>query len=258
MKLDSNGFIKTLPSIDFQPEFQAIINDAKNSLLLALGSQLHSVYLYGSVAKGCAIEGVSDLDICVILTDQPDYHSINIIADIRKVIMSKYQVVSKVDFDIGSLSEVLAPENLYSWGYWLKHHCRCLFGDDLACRFNLFKPSKAIAIAVNGDFVEVLDGYAHSLSNISDEIEHKQLQRAAARKLIRSTNLLRANEDVGWPETLDEYVVKFSAKYPMRENEIEYFLSQSHMPTDSSEAFIERLNDFTAWLATEIKSDLCR
>lgn len=258
MALDSDRVIKTLSLDPFQSEFLKVINDVEKNLVLALGSQLHSVYLYGSVAKGCAIEGVSDLDVCVILTDQPDSHLINIIADIRKVIMSKYQVVSKVDFDIGSLSEVLAPENLFSWGYWLKHHCRCIFGDDLACRFNLFKPSKAIAIAVNGDFVEVLDGYVNSLSNISDEIERKQLQRAAARKLIRSTNILRANEDVDWPETLDEYVVKFSAQYPKRENEIRYFLSQSHMPTDSSGAFIERLNNFIKWLVTEVKSDSCR
>ncbi|MCW2257788.1 putative nucleotidyltransferase [Providencia alcalifaciens] len=196
MALDSDRFIKTLSLDPLQSEFLKVINDVEKNLVLALGSQLHSVYLYGSVAKGCAIEGVSDLDVCVILTEHPDYDSINIIADIRKVIMSKYQIVSKVDFDIGSLSEVLAPENLFNWGYWLKHQCRCIFGHDLACRFNLFKPSKAIAIAVNGDFVEVLDGYVHSLSNISDEIERKQLQRAAARKLIRSTNILRANEDV--------------------------------------------------------------
>ncbi|EKT58132.1 nucleotidyltransferase domain-containing protein [Providencia burhodogranariea] len=255
MTLNSTKFIKTLPSGQFQSEFQKVINDVENSLVLALGSQLHSVYLYGSVAKGCATAGISDLDVCVILTEKPDSHLINIIADIRKVIMSSHKVVSKVDFDIGSLSEVLDPEKLYSWGYWLKHHCRCIFGDDLACRFNLFKPSKAIAIAVNGDFIEAIDGYVHSLSNISDEIERKQLQRSAARKLIRSTNLLRANEDVDWPEALEEYVVKFSAQYPMRENEIRYFLSQSHMPTDGLEAFIKRLNNFTKWLVTEVKSD---
>ena len=38
-----------------------------------------------------------------------------------------------------------------------------------------------------------------------DAKEQILLQRAVARKIIRSTNILRSDEDNDWPETLLEY-----------------------------------------------------
>lgn len=46
----------------------------------------------------------------------------------RRMLESRHTEVIKIDFDIGSRSEVLAADNRLSWGYWLKHHCRCLWG----------------------------------------------------------------------------------------------------------------------------------
>lgn len=67
-----------------------------------------------------------------------------------------------LDFCVGTHHEVLAPKRnrehsigdqvvtlnagcterlRLSLGYWLKHHCRCLWGNDRAKRFDRFKPS---------------------------------------------------------------------------------------------------------------------
>lgn len=248
MALDVDGYIKTPLSDRLQLEFQQVVDDVINRLASRLGCLLHSAYVYGSVAQGKAVAGLSDLDICVILTHQAGNSECRLLSEIRKEIKSNHCVVSKVDFDVGSLSEVLAPKNLYSWGYWLKHHCRCIWGEDLSKRFSRFRPSKAIALAVNGDFVSVLNDYMQRLTENDNVDEHKPIQKAAARKLIRSTNLLRSDDDTDWPDTLEACVVRFAKKYPMKESEIRYFLFESHNQMDKKENFIARLRTFMNWL----------
>ncbi|MGL4106785.1 hypothetical protein [Clostridium sp. LP20] len=48
----------------------------------------------------------------------------------------------KVDFDIGVICDVLNPENLFCWGFWIKHICDCLYGEDLSVKFPRMKPNK--------------------------------------------------------------------------------------------------------------------
>ena len=64
----------TLPVIDpkqpFQPEYQPAVADLVKFLRAGLGERLHSIYLYGSVARKTARPGESNLDV-VVVTKQP-------------------------------------------------------------------------------------------------------------------------------------------------------------------------------------------
>ncbi|MCE9840868.1 hypothetical protein GWJ01_06850 [Proteus sp. G2618] len=119
------------PTTGFQTLFQPVITDVAEHLSQLLKENLHSIYVYGSVANGCAIAEKSDLDICLILKNKIDKFENQQLDKTRVMLGTLYPIVSKIDFDIGVLSKVLAPNNLYSWGYWLKHHCRCIFSDEL-------------------------------------------------------------------------------------------------------------------------------
>jgi hypothetical protein len=78
----------------------------------------------------------------------------------KRTLESRHIEVTKIDFDIGSRSEILAADNRLSGGDWLTHHCRCIWGNDLTKRFDRLQPSREIAIAVNGDFESALTRYA--------------------------------------------------------------------------------------------------
>jgi len=110
----------------------------------------------------------------VILTHKANQADSEELETVQSMLEKANPLISKIDFDYGHLEQVLDPENLLSWGYWLKHHCRCVYGEDLSCRFQAFKPSKAIALAVNGDFLQVLDSLLIQMKTSSDV--HKKLQ----------------------------------------------------------------------------------
>ncbi|MBV2191289.1 nucleotidyltransferase domain-containing protein [Providencia rettgeri] len=250
MKLNDYEYIPVLEEKPFQSEFKLIITESINWLRCILKEKLHSVYVYGSVAKGCAKPQQSDLDLCIILCDGLTQLEATKLNELQIQLMIKRTEVSKIDFDIGIITDVMSEANLYSWGYWIKHHCRCIYGDDLATCFNQFTPSRAIAEAVNGDFVDVLNAYIDQINNCNDDAELTLLYRAASRKLIRSTDILRWKNDNDWPETLSEYAQKFVQRYPERQNEINYFLCQSLQPFVDVQ-FLEHLVQFICWLDVE-------
>ncbi|EOG5456119.1 nucleotidyltransferase domain-containing protein [Cronobacter turicensis] len=246
---DADGFIRVVPDAALQPDFREVVDTVINMLVRELGEALHSGYLYGSVARGEAVKGVSDLDLCLILTRAATDAETTRLAAIKKQAAADYPVISKIDVDIGTVAEVLSADNLYSWGYWLKHHCRCIYGDDLSSRFERFRPSRAIAEAVNGDVARVINDAIKMLANAPDEHSRRQIQRAASRKLLRATNLLRADDDTDWPDTLEEYQAKFAAKYPLKAAEINYFLRESREPADAPDAFMEAVQRFMDWFS---------
>nr|WP_233789340.1 nucleotidyltransferase domain-containing protein [Pseudomonas protegens] len=207
-------------------------------------------------ARRCtARPGVSDLDLCLILQHPATPQQLRHLEQLRQALQARHPQVSKIDFDIGHLAQVLAAENLDSWGYWLKHHCRCLSGEDLRRRFAPFRPSREIALAVNGDFQRVLDDYAERIEGERQPAQILRLQREASRKLIRATHLLRAEQEPSWPHSLDEHVRLFVQRYPDMAVPIAEFRQTAEAGAGAGAAasagFSRRLRQMVQWMAAE-------
>ncbi len=254
MAVDKNGFI-SLPAFGgFQPAFSQLITDSVQYLTAAVPGLIHSIYVYGSLAEGRAIEMLSDADLTVVFHQQPDADASEKMAAAKSALECHYPVISKIDIDPGVLDDVLLPENVDRWGYWLLHHCVCVYGEDLRERFKPFRPSRKIAIAVNGDFFPVLNGYISRMKPSLEPSQRHELQRTAARKVIRSTNILRDENDSDWPVTLEEHCIKFNDRYPALSEEMDYLLSISQRPRGDILAFASRITTFIYWLNAEYHS----
>lgn len=220
-------------------------------LLSFLRQTTYIIYVYGSVAQGTAVETVSDLDITVIVsrerlgTESPE------LTEVIRSLEEAHPIISKIDLDTGTLSTVLDPQQLNRWGYWLKHHCVCVYGEDLRERFAAFRPSREIAVAVNGDFFNVLNDYASQMKSSSEPAQRHRLQRAAARKAIRSTSILRTEKDRDWPATLEEQCGWFNERYPALAEDMDYLLAMSYRPRGDIMAFAGRIITFAYWLNAE-------
>ena len=251
MAVDCNGYI-TLPKYkEIQPEYSGMVEEVITKLISNFPDLVHSLYVYGSVATGQARLGKSDLDLTVIFNSEPNQITTDKLLVIQSELEKNNPIVSKIDFDCGVLPQVLDLKSIFSWGYWLKHHCVCVYGENLSLKFSPFKPSKAIAIAVNGDFLQILEKLTAKMRKTQDAKEQILLQRAVARKIIRSTNILRSDEDNDWPETLLEYRSRFNSRYPSLATDIDYFLEISSEPQGNIAEFIKRVKSFTYWLNTE-------
>jgi len=249
---DAQGRILLLPEPRSAGPFVALLDDARVSLGDVLGARMHSLYVYGSVARGTARAGQSDLDLTLVLQTAADTETAaQIEATAAALRLRHADLITKVDIDPGVLATVLAPAQRLSWGYWLKHHCRCLAGEDLAARFAPFAPSREIALAVNADYDRALREEAVSLRL---QTAPGQRQQAAARRLIRATNVLRAVDEPGWPITLRDYVDRCVARHPDRLAAMHFFLAQAHTPDATPEVFVQALLRQLDWMQQVLAS----
>jgi predicted nucleotidyltransferase len=102
--VDAEGFIRTISRGPIQPAFRSAADDLCGTLLDCLGSLIDSVYLYGSVARGDATAGTSDLDVTLILTREPTLQDDQAIESVRLSMEKQHNEVTKVDFDVGCLT----------------------------------------------------------------------------------------------------------------------------------------------------------
>ncbi|MNZ11685.1 putative N-acetyltransferase YvbK [compost metagenome] len=242
--VDANGAILTLAPIALQPAYRPVLDDLCRTLENRCHTLLGGIYLYGSVARGDAREGESDLDVTLILNHCPNANDLQQLERVRGELQDRHPLVSKIDFDIGTRDQVLAEEHRNSWGYWLKHHCRCIWGEDLAQCFAPFKPSPAIARAVNADLQAAFERYVEGIADAGDADTLRRLQRAASRKALRAGNMLRSDKDPSWPLTLEDHADQLRIACPQLAAEVEFFLRHAYQPEASAEQFLEQFGAF--------------
>lgn len=245
---DALGYIRTVGQAPIQLPFHTVVEYLRQAVRGTLADLVDSAYLYGSVARADALPRRSDLDVVLVLTNAPTAQDEGRIEAVRRAIEQQHAVVTKVDFDLGSLGEIQAPENFERWGFWLKHHCRCVSGPDRALAFPLFRPSRAIALAVNGDFRAVLTDYAGRIAAHAHTDPAIPLMRQAARKAIRAANVLRAEDSSYWPESISDHVQQFVTQFPGWSDEIRFLAEQQHQPRADPQDFALRLMRLVAWM----------
>lgn len=246
--VDALGYIRCVGLAPVQPPFQAVVHALRAAVNGALADLVDSAYLYGSVARADAVPGRSDLDAVLLLARTPSGHELERVEATRLALEQRHAEVTKVDFDLGSLDEVQALENFTRWGFWLRHHCRCIAGPDRAQAFPRFRPSRAVALAVNGDFPEVLTDYARRIAALADGAQAGPLMRQAARKAIRATNVLRPMDSTFWPESIDDHLQQFAASFPESAGMLRFFATQQHPPHAPPQDFSRHLLCLVAWM----------
>lgn len=247
--LSDNQTTLPLPAEDkIQPQYSLLVSQVASTLTRTFPTLIDSLYLYGSVARGQAIAGVSDLDMTVIFRRSASAAEQQQLDAVRQSLANSTLLVTKIDFDCGVRSEVLAPQNQLSWGYWLKHHCLCIYGDDLRQNFQPFAPSKAIALAVNRDFLSVVSHFLSLARNSHSPLERGNQQRAAARKLLRATDILRREEDRDWSGSLQAYADKMIVRYPAMARDTRKLLALCLKADESTPVERTLIEQYAAWL----------
>ncbi|MBB1466299.1 nucleotidyltransferase domain-containing protein [Vibrio sp. SG41-7] len=240
--IDKDGFIETPYSHkNIAPEFQDAVNAVIDSLLSGLPNQIDGIYLYGSVSRGTAVVGRSDLDVSIILNTPINPKEKRVFQLLSDTIPKAYPQVSKLDIDPGFLSEVLQPQEKFHWQFWLKHCCCCIWGNDLSINFPRYKPSNEIAQALNGDLSTFLKQMPSSFKTMTDA----DVVKVIGKKLVRATYYFVAEQDGSWYTNLSQCAAVAKRYYSNQSDDIElahqYALGNLISKTEAFELY-ERLS----------------
>ncbi|WP_287234826.1 nucleotidyltransferase domain-containing protein [Vibrio sp.] len=193
--LDEQGYIVNHCSVAYiQPAFRPSVDHVVSCLRDTFAGKIHSLYLYGSVARGTAVEFESDIDLSIVFTKPLDLETERKLQATKLKLEQELTIFSKIDFDPGHLEAILSPNELHHWQFWLKHCCCCVSGDDLSLKFSRLKPNRKIGSALNGD----LSSFITQACDELNESNQKYIGRMLAKKILRSAYTLIAEKDNSW------------------------------------------------------------
>ncbi|SEO03401.1 nucleotidyltransferase domain-containing protein [Paenibacillus sp. OV219] len=202
--LDSNGFIVSDVGLDkIANSYLPCIRETVENLQKLFPRQLHSIYVYGSVARGEAVARKSDLDILAMFDGDLSPGEIAALKHLSIILSQKYVfLVREVGIAVGNCDYAFAPENYYEQAF-LKELCVCVHGDDIRGRFGPYKLIMEIAISFNGDILEAFTRTITRLEQASNE-EFNSTTQSFARKLIRTYYSMLMQRSQIWTTRLHE------------------------------------------------------
>lgn len=245
----------TLSPIDAKPPFQAdyqpAINELVSFLRAGLGDQLHSVYLYGSVARKTARPHHSNLDVIVVTYGSIENTRMTLINTIRWRFQKRFAFITDISFKTAQVKEVASLDSLFSWGFLLRHCSVCVYGDNLAECFGDYEPSWEIAKHWNMDVEDWLLFYRDKIAKTNDTAQQVNAQQTIAKKLLRASYSLVMYQDKNWFDDPRQCGEQFLRYYPEKQTEIDRLKILLKGRVIPKRSVIGLLDSFGPWLVKQ-------
>ncbi|WP_096438726.1 nucleotidyltransferase domain-containing protein [Alteribacter populi] len=245
--LDPNGFIVSDVSKDkIDNVYVPCIRQSVDSLRNLFPNKLHSVYVYGSVARGEAIALKSDLDLIALFDDKLSSVNMAELKNLAGELSQKYRSMFRdVGIAVAYYEYTVDPSNYYENAF-LKELCVCVYGDDLGERFGPYKLTSEIAMRFNGDICESLTRTLKKFKTASNE-EIKIITPGFARKLIRTFYSMVMVRSKIWSTRLYEQSEVFIHHFPDKKSIILTLLKWIEEPPTDRETVYELFKREGEW-----------
>lgn len=246
---DANGFLLNDASLE---KIAAVHRPAIEMTVAAyrshLGADLHSIYLRGSVPRGLAIPGLSDLDCLALATGYEADTPLSWAASEEAKIVAGSPRLAGVQFEVYALDEAVQRERVSELCFVLKTQAVCVSGEDVAARLPNYRADHTVA---NIDIVRIEPDIDEALGQIRCDpggASTRYWCQRIAKNLIRACFALIMVEYRRFTRDLGLCAEGFLAHYPEQRRNIEKALHFVQCPTEASDELVAFLADFGSWV----------
>lgn len=189
--LDEHGFVRREGSRErVQPAFEDVVQGYVAAVRAGFGPDLDSAYLYGSIPRGTARPGVSDLDGQVALTREPTEADRARLDAVEKRLEAAYPQVSVVEIHLDSRAKLVDPRLRHDEGFHVRVLCTPVWGPDAGVEVEPHRPDLDLARGVQGDWRGALDRLRERADDLvvgggAAATERRALCRSTGRRLAR-------------------------------------------------------------------------
>jgi len=239
------------PKAPFQSNYQPAIDELVSFLRNGLGENLHSIYLYGSVARKTAKPGLSNMDVIVVTGEPFSNLKTTLFNSIKWRFQKSYPFITEISFKTALVSEVASLESIFSWGFQLRHCSVCIFGEDLSECFGDYEPSWEIAKHWNMDVEDWVAVYRNRIVRCDKPEDQIKAQKIIAKKLLRASYSLIMYKDKKWFDDPQECGKAFLHYHPEKQVEIERLGILLSGRLIAKRSVIGMLDGFGEWLSNQ-------
>ncbi|MBD0838750.1 nucleotidyltransferase domain-containing protein [Streptomyces sp. TRM68416] len=251
--LDPRGYIEREGSLArIAPDFRPVVATARDRLLDVFGARVDSAYLYGSIPRGTARVGRSDLDLLVALRAEPADADREDARALGEALDKEFAQIDGVGTLLYSRARLLSDLETYDLGWFVACLCTPLLGEDLAEYLPRYRPDSVLARETNGDLAVLLPRWRDRIAAAEDSEEARRpLVRYMSRHLVRTGFTLVMPRWNGWTSDLGEMAEAFASYYPRRAEQLRAAAALGHDPTGDPAVLRSYVDDLGPWLAAE-------
>ncbi|MEV8530706.1 nucleotidyltransferase domain-containing protein [Streptomyces sp. NPDC051211] len=250
--LDAQGYIEREGDLGRVPAgYRPVVAAARSRIAEAFGRRLHSAYLYGSVPRGTARPGDSDLDLLLALQHEPTHEDRDIAEVLGRGLDEDFDVIDGAGILLYSKDRLLSEQERYDLGWFLACLCTPLLGSDLAEHLPRYRPDGLLARETNGDLAAALPSWRARAAAARTPAEYRKLSRLFARRLVRTGFTLVMPRWGGWTSDLLESAEAFGQYYPERAAQMRAAAGVALSPSEDPEVLRTYIEDLGPWLADE-------
>ena len=205
---------KVIKSYQIDSKYETFVNEFFIRLSNEIDSNLHSLYICGSIPKGRAQAYKSDADFTIVCRDLDQFTNMDVINKIKSDLLNDFPYITKIDTTFISVNDVTSKP--LEWGFWIKIICYCIHGQDLGENVPPLKPNSDLIIALLSDFMKPITRLNHKLENLNDPDEIVKTIRGYSKRLIRNFYTLILEDVREWKDDILD--MKNALNYYMQEN----------------------------------------
>ncbi|MEU7434561.1 nucleotidyltransferase [Streptomyces sioyaensis] len=251
--LDEDGYFVREGSLDrVSAGFAPVVAEVGARLGAHFGpARLHSSYLFGSIPRGTAVPGVSDLDALLALREEPTDADHAAARAVEDRLDTAFPQLNGAGILLFSAARLLSERERHDLGWFVACLCTPLSGPDLAARLPRYRPTSLLARETNGDLFRSLPGLRERAAAATTEAERTRLTRGVSRRLVRTGFTLVMPRWGGWTSDLAESAEVFGRYYPAHAGQMRAAARAARTPAAHPELLDELLSGLAPWLAGE-------
>ncbi|MDX2830835.1 nucleotidyltransferase domain-containing protein [Streptomyces scabiei] len=251
--LDSRGYIEREGALGRVGEtFAPVVAAARERIVAVFAGRLHSAYLYGSIPRGTARPGRSDLDLLLVLLGEPTEADRTAARSLDAALDARFPQIDGAGTLLVGRAQVLSDLERYDLGWFVACLCTPLLGEDLAERLPRYRPDSLLARETNGDLALLLPRWRTRVAEADGDDARRMLVRGCSRRLVRTGFTLVMPRWNGWTSDLHEMAQAFGAYYPGRAAQMRAAAAAAgYEPGADAGVLRTYLDDLGPWLAEE-------
>ncbi|MEU3278728.1 nucleotidyltransferase domain-containing protein [Streptomyces antibioticus] len=254
--LDAQGYIAREGSLARVPAaFHPVVAAARDRLTDLFGVRLHGAYLYGSIPRGTARVGRSDLDLLAALHDEPTEADHTGARALVEALDAEFPQIDGGGALLHGRARLLSDLERHDMGFFVACLCTPLLGDDLAAALPRYRPDTLLARETNGDLGLLLPRWRERVARVGDTSDREQARRSlvryTSRHLVRTAFTLVMPRWNGWSSDLHVMADVFAGYYPERAAQVRAAAVLGYEPTGDAAVLAAYLDDLGPWLARE-------
>lgn len=241
---DADGFIvKTVSEDKVQSKWRPAVDMAVSVCKQQLGDELHSLYVRGSVAKGEAIDGISDIDVVVIVNAPLDSIDTKWTGNLTSEIEKKHPFINGVEFMFGSVNALGKGHKLV-----IKTQTVCLYGSDLTDELPPLKPGSDTVMHARNLGINIKET-ADFLSHTKNEKAIRKKCAWVMKRVVRTGCELVMERSGKYTRDLYPCYELFSEYYPEKQSDMYRVLELAVNPSKDAREIQTVLYGIGVWVA---------